>query len=344
MLTYQLQRRRFKIIAGGPMKFPNKMVINIKFSPPEAFGTSDQHSRLALIGRDTNFLLNGNTGRIRILSKPPLKPIHAIIEWLDQRFELIGDEFQYESPCDDEKVLEGHLITFVHVFPAMLNIYFADPPTILHTQGHIGETVFRWEQVDTQFIMNPISPEDIEKNINEAFLNLEIIRGVKNRRFAAALYYFYTVSRLVVAGNSDWEFMAEIILNLCKALQILFGSSRDEVREGLLNLGYEKDQIEGDFIPIMILRDDFDVGHPMVNIFSRQQLDILYLYLGNVENIFRDLFKRLLLKLKDDSFSLDQKENLKLDSKQQKEFDKLIETMKKRLNRSEVKKLITEIK
>jgi hypothetical protein len=69
MLTYQLQRRRFKIIAGGPMKFPNKMVINIKFSPPEAFGTSDHHIRLALIGRDTNFLLNGNTGRIRMLSK-----------------------------------------------------------------------------------------------------------------------------------------------------------------------------------------------------------------------------------------------------------------------------------
>jgi hypothetical protein len=343
MLTYQFQRRRIKIIASGPMKFPNKMVIKIQLSPPEAFGTSDRHSRLALIGRETNFLLNGNTGRIRILSKPPLEPIHAIIESPERRFELKGDVFQYESPCKDEKELEGHLIIFVHVFPAMLNIYFADPPTVLQTQGQVGETVFRWEQVDTQFIMNPVSPEDIVKNVSEAFHNLEIMGGAKNRRLAAALYYFYTVSRLIVTGNSDWEFMAEVILNLCKALQILFGNKRDDVRKDLSKLGYTKDEIEGDFIPIMILRDDFDVGHPMVNIFSRKQLDILYLYLGNVEKDFRELFKRLLVKLKDSSFQLDQKEDLKLDSKQQKEFDKLIDTMTKRLNKPEVKRFVTKI-
>jgi hypothetical protein len=343
MLTYQLQRRRMKIEAGGPMKFPNKMVIEIKFSPPEAFGTSDRHSRLAIFGRAANMLLNGNTGRIRILSKPPLESIHATIDWPEQRFELKGDILRYESPCEDEKELEGHLITFVYVFPAMLNVYFADPPSILHTQGKVGETVFRWEQVDTQFTMNPVSPEDIERHVSEAFLNLEIMTGIENRRLAAALYYFYTVSRLIVSGNSDWEFMAEAILNLSKTLQILFGNQKDDIHKGLSKLGYTEDEIEGDFITIMVLRNDFDVGHPMINIFSREQLDILYLYLGNVENVFRDLFQRLLKKLKDGSFKLDQKEDINLDSKQKKKFNKLIDTMKKRLNRPEIKRLATKI-
>jgi len=325
------------------MKFPNTMSIEMKYSPPEAFGTSKDYSRLTIRDHKAELLLNANTGRIRILSTPHLEPVHAVIEWPEQRFELKGDIFRYEASCKDEKELEEHLITFFYIFPAMLNVYFADPPTVLSTEGYIGKTSFRWEQVATQFIMNPVTPEEIEKNIQKAFLDLESLSRTNNRRLAAAARYFYTASRLIVAGNSDWEFMSEVILNLCKVLQILFGNSMDDVRKGLTKLCYAEDEREGDFIPLMILRNSIDVGHPLLKIFTQQQLDIFYIYLGHVENLFRDLFKRLFERIKDGSFKLNQIEDLEFNSDQRKTINRLIDTITNRINTSGIKRLLTEI-
>ena len=64
-----------------------------------------------------------------------------------------------------------------------------------------------------------------------------------NKRLAAALSYYYTAKRLIEAGNSPFEFMAEAILNYSKILEIMFVHSKDtmtDVRNELLKFGYSK--------------------------------------------------------------------------------------------------------
>jgi len=141
--------------------------------------------------------------------------------------------------------------------------------------------------------------------------------------------------RLSVCGDSPWEFMAETILNYAKCLDILFVKSentREDLRVGLKALGYTDEEIEGDFIPITILRSCVDVAHPRVAIYKRDDLQVLYRYLDLVEVKFRDLFQKILIKVQDGSYVLAKGKSVSLDTDKQKGMDKLIKQMKIRLS------------
>ena len=128
--------------------------------------------------------------------------------------------------------------------------------------------------------------------------------------------------------------MSEVVLNLCKVIEILFGPKRDNVRSKLLNLGYSKDEIEVKFIPIMILRNEFDVGHVSIALFKREQLNALYTYLENSENDFRDLLKKILNKFKDGDYTLQQDPDLSIDKDKLKVINDLIKTFEMRTSQN----------
>ena len=331
MLTYQLQDRVLRIESEGSLEFPNSVIIEMKLGPPQAFGTSDEPSRLAILGSTARMFWNANTGRTQIQSKPPLKPLNVEIRTPEQRLTLSGDLLTYEATCQDLSELHGILQAFLYVFPSLLNVRFADPPYVQYVQGHVGGGRFRWEHREARGQFAPKTQDEIERHVADSFERLDLMAGVTNRRLAAGLHYFHMASRLSVAGISQWEFMAESILNLSKTLEILFGTSRDAVREQLLSLGYSHEEIEGDFIPVMILRNHFDIGHPRLATFKQDQLQILYQYLTQIEDRFRDLFNRLFCRIAEGTYVLNQIGDLRLDFQEQKAFDRLVETMKRRI-------------
>ncbi|HEY1874928.1 MAG TPA: hypothetical protein VGG67_11040, partial [Steroidobacteraceae bacterium] len=59
----------------------------------------------------------------------------------------------------------------------------------------------------------------------------------QHRRLSGALGYFHTGARLLREARVPGEFLAEAMLNFCKALESLFSGDRDAVRAGLSNLG-----------------------------------------------------------------------------------------------------------
>ena len=154
--------------------------------------------------------------------------------------------------------------------------------------------------------------------------------GTSNRRVAAALQYFHSASRLIVSGQSDWESMAEAVLNMCKSMQVLFGNRKDDIRRGLRELGYEQEEIEGDFIPIVELRNHFDVGHPRLALFQRRGLDVLYQYLLQSEDNIRALLTRVVTGVCEGTFELPE-DDLTPTRETERRFRKLVTRMGSRL-------------
>lgn len=128
---------------------------------------------------------------------------------------------------------------------------------MLSLAGKLGDVEFRWEYQKASYHFRPRTKVGLEKHILDSIKNIQFLQG----RLSASVQYFQVASRLIVVGLSSWEFMAEAILNFSKVLQILFGEKMDDVRVGLSKLGYSDDEIEMDFIPLMVLRNTFDVGH-----------------------------------------------------------------------------------
>lgn len=123
-------------------------------------------------------------------------------------------------------------------------------------------------------------------------------------RIHAALGYFFKACRLLAAGNGPWEFMPEVILNLTKSLEILFDTapdgaaeerkgSRDRVRAGLKSVGVDAQLMEDVFIPITILRNEFDVGHGRLALHDMGDLQLIYGFVITAEQEFRKLFHQI---------------------------------------------------
>lgn len=337
MLTYQLQSRVYRLEDNDTLVFPNDVEIELLIEPPEPFGAAAGPSRTAVKGHKAGYLYDANTGRATLQSDPPLQPIEVILEYANFRFKLHGNEMLVQTRCDSLSDLDELLTSLHYAFPILLNVEFADPPTVKRTYGRVGETAFNWELKGAIHSFEITTQELQEEKIISSFERLQLITGTSNRRLAAALFYFHGSCRLVAAGNSPWEFMAESVLNLSKVLEILFvqqRDARDDVRAELGKLGYSNDEIEGDFIPIMILRNEFDVGHVTTSVFKSEQLQALYRYLEQTESKFRDLLRRLLDQVRDGAYKLPQDHDLTPDKKKRKTLEGLIQTFETRVHQN----------
>ena len=337
MLTYQLHTRVFQIEdRDGKFDFPNLAVLEVKFSPGSAFGTEDRLSRTLVRAREATVMINANTGRWLAQSRPPLDHLEVVLESPASTFSLDGDELRYEFQCSSIDDLEGTIAAIKWIFPPLLNLEFSDPPIIEYVRGIVGETRFRWEHRPEEWRINmrTVTPQKLEEHVASAWENIPLFNGVANRRLAAALAYFHVAVRLCVSGDSPWEFMAESILNYAKCLEILFvtsENSRDDIRRELDALSYTEEEIEGDFVPILILRSYIDVAHPRVAIFKSRDLKVLYRYMAECEDHFRTLLNRVLSAVSDGGYHLAQEADLSLSAKEQRGVDNLVTQMEGRL-------------
>lgn len=336
MLTYQLHSRIFKIENNEKFTFPNNVEIEFKLSPPTSFGTDNSPSRTLVKARAAKVIINANTGRWLATSNPPLEPLGVIIESPTSKLILKGDYLTYSFHCENMEELEGTMMALKWVLPSLFNLEFSDPPIVLYSKGKVGQTKFRWEHKPEEWRihMRTIDPDVLEAHIVDSFNHLPLFNGTTNRRLAAALHYFHVGVRLNICGDSAWEFMAESILNYCKCLEILFATSentKDDIRQELTNLGIDKEEIEGDYIPLIILRSWVDVAHPRVAIFKLHDLKILYRYLADAEEKIRNLLKTVIKKVAEGSYKIQQEDDLTLGKEDRKGMDRLIATMESRI-------------
>jgi hypothetical protein len=332
MFFYQIQERVLMLSDQEPLEFPGDAVVELELGPPKAFGTSAEPSRLALLGHQARLIWNANTGHTTILSDPPLGILDVTLETPSQSLVLNGDCLTFTWNCMNLSDLTETLQAFYYIFPTLLNIGFHDPPFVRRIGGRVGDVEFNWQHSEAVSQFRTTTQEALEDHVAKSFNRFDLLSAISNRRLVAALYYFHQGSRLSVVGKSRWEFMGEAILNFAKTLEILFTPERDTIRAYLSKLGYSEEEVEGDFIPIIILRNKFDVAHPRMAIFNQTQLQTLYSYLSRTEDVFRELLARIIENLEAGTFSLDEVQNLRLDRRDQKDLDYLLEKVALRVN------------
>ena len=266
--------------------------------------------RTAVRAVEAKVHFNQNTGEHFIVSAQPLEPLDVTIEEPDRRWELRGNELRVLiERCASDRDLTDLIGSLYNGLPILLNVELADPPVIERIEGKVGATRFRWELTDWQMSVHTITQEEQEGKVADSWERFELLSNPQNRRLIGALHYFHMACRLTRAGHSPWEFMAESILNLSKTLEVLFppsgdGQTRDAARRGLAALGYSA-EIERDFLPAMALRNEIDVGHVDLSLYTRQQLHSLHRHTEAAESAFREMLQRLMGQMTKGTITLD---------------------------------------
>ena len=209
------------------------------------------------------------------------------------------------SRCTSEQDLADLLAAVFYAFPAVVNLYLPDAPFPTHAWGQVGAAEFNWifEPTEVRASCTVTSKENQEHLITDSWRYVATV--AQSRRLIGALYYYHVACRLLAVGHNRFEFMAEVLLNLAKSLQSLFGQSRDNVRAGIEQLNcYTNAEVEGKFLPAMVLRDEFDVAHVTLSMLESEQLRILHDYTNLAEDSFRELLKTVLTRVGSGEYAL----------------------------------------
>ena len=244
-------------------------------------------------------LFNANTGRSTIESAKPLSPLEVVIEAQDMTASLNGSTLTVAREFESLEDLREWVESIYFGLPGLLNVPFADPPFIERVDGRIAEREFRWELLQWRGEWRTTTQDTQEAHFAKAWQRMAVLAVPGRRRLLAGLHYFHVASRLAREGETAGEFVAEVVLNLAKTLEVLFppdgdGQTREAARRGLAVLGYNDNEIETSFIPSMALRNEIDVGHVELGLFKPEHLAAIHAYTERAENAFRSMLDRLL--------------------------------------------------
>lgn len=308
MLVYRLQERTFDIPQGTKLEFPNDVIVDLKVYPEVPFGGVIGPSRNVVTDVDMQLRVNRATGRTMALraNKPLFDTINIALDVADTHFEINGNQVRVKSKCASLQDLRNLISALFYAFPAVLNVYFPDPPVVTYATGQVGATPFEWLYKPSKLIASTIvtSKKNQEALVSESWRNVALFSDVSSRRLLGSLHYFHVACRLLAAGANQFEFLSEAILNFSRCLQSLFGDSRDSVRAELRKLNkYSDVEIETKFITALILRNEFDVAHVGLSILSKEQLEILHDYSEIAEGSIRELLKFVIENIKNGEYT-----------------------------------------
>lgn len=306
MLLYRLRDRIFEFKDGSKPHYPDEAVVKVALAPQVPFGGVSGVTRQAVTDTEVKARANLSTGRFVLeWDKPLFDPVTASVRVADTTFEINGNVVTVRSRCTSQQDLHDLLSAVFYAFPAVLNVYFPDAPFPTHAWGQIGSARFNWifEPTEVRSSTTVTSKGNQERLTTDSWRYVAVV--AETPRLMAGLYYFHVACRLLEAGNNRFEFMAEALLNCAKCLQSLFGQSRDDVREQLTRLGkYSEAEIEGKFMPAMVLRDEFDIAHVSLATLEREHLRVLHAYTHLTEPVFRDLLGTILTKILSGEYTL----------------------------------------
>lgn len=299
MLTYQVRPRIFRHEPDQQLAFPALCELCFHFQPPQPFGTETGGGRTAVKAVAASALFNANSGQHVIESKEPLSPLDVTLEEPTRILRLTGTTLSISQQFASLTEMQETIESIYFVFPSLVNVPFADPPYIERVDGKVGSASFRWELDGWRMEFRTTTQEHQEERFAKAWERMGVLSAPHRRRLVAGLHYFHVACRLARVSSTAGEFVAEVVLNFAKSLEVLFppagdGRTRDAARTGLRALGFSDNEIERDFLPAMALRNEIDVGHVELGLFKMHQLKTIHAFTERAEGSFRDMFERLL--------------------------------------------------
>jgi hypothetical protein len=97
----------------------------------------------------------------------------------------------------------------------------------------------------------------------------------KHRRLLGAIYNYRQALRLSQLQLDQIALTPELVLNLTKALEIIFGTRREVVRRKAKILGLIEKEVETLLIPILLIRSELDVAHVATGPLSPKERQIV---------------------------------------------------------------------
>lgn len=260
MSYFLLQQRHLRPVDKGQPTFPASLTTNIRFGPSDAFGvpatgprTTGKRAAPAVLRWNANEGTSTWEGDLieKIQAELKIGPVSA--SWS-------GDVLQLAVGVTSFNASEQVISSVSHLLPAFLSLRLRVFVWIQEFIANIGGVNYRLETATHRY---GITLATTDHNAEGAMQSIHAWSAQRPEGLHAvmALYYYRQAMRLASLEPDRQSMAAEVILNLAKAIEIIFSSNRDQLRSRAAEWGFDGQFIERWIVPILLIRNELDVAH-----------------------------------------------------------------------------------
>ena len=275
MTLFLFQDRHLKLIGGEiPTVFPALTTGRITLGPKDAFGLPGADPRTtAPRARPVRVLWNANEGiidwEVELIEK-----VQAVSNRDGFKVELCGDRLVYSFEAQSLEEAAHVALSATQVLPPILSFRLRTFVWIQGFEVDVADSHFNVEIWRSHAGIIIASREHNESLILQGLDDWTNPNSL-HPRCISALYYYRHAERLSAIEPDRSSLTAEVILNLAKAVEILFSPNRERVRSSIRNMGFDDAFIEKKIIPLLLLRNEMDVAHVASGPLDKQQKQTL---------------------------------------------------------------------
>ena len=251
---------------AGPITWPADLELVLVLAPSEVFGAADPREPGVVAIDEAEVSVDPITGKMLIRSRQSLSPANILGTFPSGTLSVSGNTATVKTPVSDANhlnaVVDWVIVGFSHFLSIQLGV-FAEVKSVLGTLG--GRKLSAMYPDGTYSALFTFLTDQERDALIGAALESVPRDNPSYPRLAVASFYFHHALRLLSPHEVNYVpycAHAEVMLNLTKCLEILFGASqRDALRRIVREFEYSQNEIESQIIPIFLMRNEIDVAH-----------------------------------------------------------------------------------
>ncbi|MGB2863194.1 MAG: hypothetical protein WBC05_07690 [Sedimentisphaerales bacterium] len=273
-------------------KFPAMVTATLTFAPEDAFGVHTVGVRTtAPKDRPAGVVWNANEGTVQ-WEVELIDRVNMTFNRGNFKASLDGNNLilTFNTPSLDHT--SDIIASANHFLPALLTFHLKVFVWITKFEVNIGEANFNFE---IPRYNASITVATKEYNTNQIITTLDEWLGADKQylRILLALYYYRHAKRLANMEPNRESMVAEVLLNLTKAVEIIFSSNRECLRDRARKWGFSEIFIEKRIIPLFLIRNELDIAHVTTSPLDIDQRQVIINFTSAAILTVHELIERL---------------------------------------------------
>lgn len=254
------------------IQFPTTVCIECQLLPRDYFEPVEREAPRSCVpagGINFSCFFDANTGRVTLSGETMFQPMSVSFDINEGMFAIAlnGRCMRVVHPMQSMDQLDSLLTQCEHVIPTLLSLQtglavFCDRVEIGF--GPIGSEAVVEARSETSLPAIQFRVVGSEARIDEVREGIEMIGATMgSARFVLACSYFREA--LFFSGtyyeHNPYTTALITILKCAQAIEVLFGSQYDAIREKCAKLGIDSDVVEREIVRINVVRNKLGPGH-----------------------------------------------------------------------------------
>ena len=291
MFAYRIRPRILQKKNATSLEYPNQCTLIAELEPRDVFGGEVGDSPVATRSTEASVYFDANIGTWRVQSQEPFPKIAVSLTIEDVAVTFEGATACFAFACESSKELSEILNVLYSWLPGCLSLLLCVPVRIVRLGGSLGQSTFNVEVPLSRLRaeIDIVTAERQEQRIRQALDYLAVLPSENTHRLLASLNYFFLARRLLFAGETQFEFWGEAMLNVYKALEALVTDERGAQETELAKLGLPPAPVADLMQLLKTMRNELDIAHYRLRPISIEQRDVIEAFGRVAVHVAQDL-------------------------------------------------------